>query len=159
MCINKNKQENIRPLFFTPVKNFSLPDLNQGKLEDAYDELELLGFPVTMSWFDMLETSFRGDISALEMNKHKGFKIRMIGHLVTIKYIKTIKKEWMNFGCFIDNNGNFFHTTHFSQSLKHYPFKGSGTYLILGKVVEEFGFPSLEVEKLAKLPVKQDQRY
>jgi DNA-directed DNA polymerase III PolC len=159
MCINKNKQENIRPLFFTPVKNFSLPDLNQGKLEDAYDELELLGFPVTMSWFDMLETSFRGDISALEMNKHKGFKIRMIGHLVTIKYIKTIKKEWMNFGCFIDNNGNFFDTTHFSQSLKHYPFKGSGTYLILGKVVEEFGFPSLEVEKLAKLPVKPDKRY
>ena len=45
--------------------------------------------------------------------------------------------------CFIDNEGNFFDTTHFSQSLKNYPFKGSGTYLILGKVVEEFGFPSL----------------
>ena len=45
------------------------------------------------------------------------------------------------------------------QSLKNYPFKGSGTYLILGKVVEEFGFPSLEVEKLAKLPVRPDKRY
>jgi DNA polymerase-3 subunit alpha len=65
----------------------------------------------------------------------------------------------MNFGSFIDVEGNFFDTTHFSQSLKIWPFKGSGTYLILGKVVEEFGFPSLEVEKMAKLPVKPDKRY
>ena len=83
----------------------------------------------------------------------------MVGHLVTIKYIKTIKKEWMNFGWFIDPEGNFFDTTHFPQSLKYYPFKGSGTYLIMGKVVEEFGYPSIEVEKLAKLPIKADKRY
>jgi error-prone DNA polymerase len=82
-----------------------------------------------------------------------------VGHLVTVKYIKTIKNDWMNFGCFIDSEGNFFDTVHFSQSLKNWPFKGSGTYLILGKVVEEFGFPSIEVEKMAKLPVKPDQRY
>ncbi len=107
----------------------------------------------------MLETSFRGEITARDMIRHVGKKVRMVGHLVTIKYIKTIKKEWMNFGCFIDPEGNFFDTTHFSQSLKYYPFKGSGTYLILGKVVEEFGFPSLEVEKLAKLPVRPDKRY
>ncbi|MBA4321191.1 MAG: hypothetical protein C0408_00090, partial [Odoribacter sp.] len=80
-------------------------------------------------------------------------------HLVTIKYIKTIKKEWMNFGCFIDAEGDFFDSTHFPQSLKNYPFKGSGTYLLLGKIVEDFGYPSLEVEKLAKLPVKRDIRY
>ncbi len=112
-----------------------------------------------MSWFDMLETSFRGEVTAREMFGHTGQKVRMVGHLVTIKYIKTIKGDWMNFGCFIDTEGSFFDTTHFSQSLKNYPFKGAGTYLILGKVVEEFGFPSLEVEKLAKLPVKPDKRY
>jgi DNA polymerase-3 subunit alpha len=65
----------------------------------------------------------------------------------------------MNFGSFIDAEGNFFDTTHFSMSLKTWPFKGSGTYLILGKVVEEFGFPSLEVEKMAKLPIRADPRY
>jgi DNA polymerase-3 subunit alpha len=65
----------------------------------------------------------------------------------------------MNFGCFIDEEGNFFDSTHFSKSLEKYPFKGSGTYLLLGKIVEEFGFPSLEVEKMAKLPVKPDTRY
>ncbi len=159
LLINKNKQENIRPLFTSPVRDFSLPDLVHGKFDDVYDEIELFGFPVTMSWFDMLETSFRGDVSASRMNEYTGKKIRMVGHLVTIKYIKTIKNDWMNFGCFIDAEGNFFDTTHFSQSLDNYPFKGSGTYLILGKVVEEFGFPSLEVEKMAKLPVRPDQRY
>jgi hypothetical protein len=93
------------------------------------------------------------------MNKYKGKKIRMVGHLVTVKYIKTIKNDWMNFGCFIDEAGDFFDTTHFSRSLSKWPFKGSGTYLILGKVVEEFGFSSIEVEKMARLPVKPDQRY
>jgi DNA polymerase-3 subunit alpha len=107
----------------------------------------------------MLETSFRGEVSARRLNEYTGKKIRMVGHLVTVKYIKTIKNDWMNFGCFIDAEGNFFDTTHFSISLKNWPFKGSGTYLILGKVVEEFGFPSIEVEKMAKLPVKPDLRY
>src|SRR5664280_789466 len=159
MMINKNKPDNIRPLFSSPVRDFSLPDLVQGQIEDVYDEIELFGFPVTMSWFDMLETAFRGEVSAREMSTYTGKKVRMVGHLVTVKYIKTIKNDWMNFGCFIDSEGNFFDTTHFSQSLQNWPFKGSGTYLILGKVVEEFGFPSLEVEKMAKLPVKPDQRY
>jgi DNA polymerase III alpha subunit len=159
MMINKSTPEPMKPLFSSPVKNFTLPDLEQDKLNDAYDEIELFSFPVTMTWFDMLETTFRGEIQSREMIKHTGRRVRMIGHLVTIKYIKTIKKEWMNFGCFIDAEGNFFDTTHFPQSLKLYPFKGSGTYLILGKVVEEFGYPSLEAEKLAKLPVKPDKRY
>jgi DNA polymerase III alpha subunit len=159
MMMNKSKPESMRPLFSAPVKEFSLPGLEQNKLDDAYDEIELFSFPVSMSWFDMLETSFRGEITAREMINNIGKKVRMVGHLVTIKYIKTIKKEWMNFGCFIDAEGSFFDTTHFPQSLKDYPFKGAGTYLILGKVVEEFGYASVEVEKMAKLPVKPDKRY
>jgi DNA polymerase-3 subunit alpha len=159
MMINKSKPESMRPLFSSPVKDFSLPNLEQNKLDDAYDEIELFSFPVSMSWFDMLETSFRGEITAREMINNIGKKVRMVGHLVTIKYIKTIKKEWMNFGCFIDAEGSFFDTTHFPQSLKDYPFKGAGTYLILGKIVEEFGYASVEVEKMAKLPVKPDKRY
>jgi DNA polymerase-3 subunit alpha len=64
----------------------------------------------------------------------------------------------MCFGTFLDSEGNFFDTTHFPQSLKHSPMRGNGLYLILGKVVEEFGFPSLEVEKMAKLPIYADPR-
>jgi DNA polymerase-3 subunit alpha len=39
------------------------------------------------------------------------------------------------------------------------PFKGKGCYLVTGKVVEDFGFPSLEVTAMEKLPFITDQRY
>jgi DNA polymerase-3 subunit alpha len=159
MMINRNCHESTPKLFAPTPKEFSLPDLARNETDDIYDEIELFGFPVTKSWFDMLQTPFRGEVTARRLTEYVGSKIRMVGHLVTIKYNKTVKNDWMNFGSFIDHNGDFFDTVHFSASLKNWPFKGSGTYLILGKVVEEFGFPSLEVEKMAKLPVKPDLRY
>jgi len=64
----------------------------------------------------------------------------------------------MNFGSFLDHTGEFFETVHFSSSLKNWPFSDNGVYLILGKVVSEVGHPSVEDEKLAKLPVKGDPR-
>jgi DNA polymerase-3 subunit alpha len=146
-------------LFYQPEKKFHLPELEQNRLEDVYDEIEFLGFPVTISAFDMLKTSFRGEIMAKDMLKYTGKKIRMIGNLVTIKYVKTVKHEWMHFGAFLDAEGEFFDTVHFPGSLKDYPFRGYGVYLILGKITEEMGFPSLTLEKMAKLPVKEDPRY
>jgi len=159
MIVNRNDHETTPRLFSPPVTNFTLPDLVHSETDDIYDEIELFGFPLTVSWFDMLETSFRGEIQSRDMISHTGKTVKMVGHLVTVKYIKTIKNDWMNFGCFIDHKGDFFDTTHFASSLKNWPFKGSGTYLLLGKIVEEFGFPSLEVEKMAKLPIKPDRRY
>jgi DNA polymerase-3 subunit alpha len=145
-------------LFQTPAKKYSLPVLIHNPLEDAYDEIELLGFPVSCTWFDLLKTAFRGDIPATQLNQHLGKKVRMVGHLVCLKYIRTIKKEMMHFGTFVDVNGEFFDTVHFPDSLKNYPFRGYGTYLILGTVVEEFGYASVQAEKLARLPIKSDPR-
>ena len=159
MLVNGSNDTPAPTLFSNPVKKFTLPELLTSRLEDAYDETELLGFPVSMTWFDMLITSYRGDVRAAGMLDYKGRKVRMVGHLVTVKYIKTVKNDWMNFGCFIDSDGNYFDTTHFSGSLKDYPFRGSGTYLISGRVTVEFGYPSVEVEKMARLPVKPDPRY
>jgi hypothetical protein len=106
----------------------------------------------------MLKTSFRGEALARNLMDHLGRKVRMVGRLVTIKYVKTVKGEIMNFAAFLDADGEFFDTVHFPASLKEHPFRGYGIYLILGRVVEEFGFPSLEVEKMAKLPLKPDPR-
>ncbi|MBM3419916.1 MAG: DNA polymerase III subunit alpha, partial [Bacteroidetes bacterium] len=159
MMVNGRNHIPVPTLFSPEIRKYRLPDLLTGKIEDAYDEVELLGFPVSMDWFDMLVTSFRGEINASQMTDCEGKRIKMVGHLATVKYIKTAKNEWMNFGCFIDPAGNFFDTTHFPSSLKDYPFRGSGTYLLSGKVTVEFGFPSLEVEKLARLPVRPDPRY
>ena len=75
-----------------------------------------------------------------------------------IAKLRTVNKEWMHFGTFIDITGHFFDTVHFPDSVKNYPFRGDGIYLVLGKIVEEFGFPSMEVRKMAKMPLKKDPR-
>lgn len=145
-------------LFQTPAKTYTLPALVHSAIEDAYDEIELLEFPVTLTFFDLLKTKFRGDTPAKGIINYVGKTIRMIGLLVTIKYVRTVRKEWMHFGTFIDCNGEFFDTVHFPPSLKESPFRGSGVYLMKGKVVEDFGFPSIEVERMAKLPIETDPR-
>ncbi len=146
-------------LFTTVARQFVMPSLEHSAVDDAFDEIELLGFPVTMSYFDLLQTSFRGELRAHEIASHVGQTVRMLGALVTIKYVRTIRSDIMHFGTFFDANGEFFDTVHFPQSSRQYPFKGPGVYLIKGKIVEEFGFPSIEVEKMAKLPFVKDSRY
>lgn len=145
-------------LFREEARRYQLPALEQQPLDDAYDELELLGFPVSMNHFDMLQTAFRGEIHAHDMLRHVGQTVRMLGKLVTTKYVRTVKGEIMQFGTFVDHSGELFDTVHFPPSLKQYPFQGAGIYLMLGKVVEEFGHPTLEVEKMARMPMKPDPR-
>jgi error-prone DNA polymerase len=155
----KQPQHQPVPAFFEQEeKTFTLPPLITNPLEDAYDEMELLGFPLTLTRFDMLKTSYRGDTKASELLSKVGSRVRMVGDLVTIKYVHTVKREWMHFGCFFDHTGEFFDTVHFPPSLKKFPFTGQGVYLIEGKVVQEFGYPAVEVEKLGRLPFRADER-
>lgn len=153
------KKDPMRELFPIQKRDFRLPNLEQHALENAYDEMELLGFPVTIPAFDLLQTNFRGEIMAGKMMQYVGKKVRMLGHLVTIKYVHTKHKQWMHFGCFLDAEGEFFDVVNFPDSLKKYPYKGQGIYLIYGQITEEFGFPGLAVEKMAKLPYQPDPRY
>ncbi len=146
------------PMFQPQERKYSLPKFEQMPIADAYDEIELLGFSITLSPFEMLETSFRGEVFAKNMMENVGRKVRMLGRLVTIKYVWTSRNEIMHFGTFTDVQGEFFDTVHFPPSLKQYPFRGDGVYLLLGKIVEEFGFASLEVEKMAKMPVKPNPK-
>ncbi|RLD32100.1 MAG: DNA polymerase III subunit alpha, partial [Bacteroidetes bacterium] len=99
-----------------------------------------------------------GVLKAGDMTKHIGRKVQMAGLLVTVKYVRTVKKEIMHFAAFLDDTGEFFDSTHFPDTLKKYPFRGNGVYLLYGKIVEEFGFPSLEVDRMLKLPLKADPR-
>lgn len=159
LLLNTNKnQTKTERLFDTRAKQYTLPELAYNSLEDAYDEIELLGFPLSMSYFDMLQTTFRGEVLATELDHMIGQRLRLVGLLVTIKYVRTIKKELMHFATFTDHKGEFFDTTHFPDTLQKYPFRGHGVYLILGKVTSEFGYASIEVEKMAKLPFKSDPR-
>lgn len=159
LYFGKSKKDVVQgSLFIVRSKQFKLPQLEHSNLEDAYDEIELIGFPVTMTYFDLLKTKFRGEIMAREMMKNIKKTVRMLGEVVTRKFVKTKNGQIMHFGTFIDAEGEFFDTTHFPKSLEKYNFRGHGVYLILGRVEEEFGFPSLVVEKMAKLPMMEDPR-
>ena len=136
--------------------DYQLPVMNPQPLEDAYDEMELFGFPVTLTWFDMLKTRFRGEVFAKNMMQYVGNQYRMLGRLVSLKYVKTCKGELMHFANFLDANGDVFDATIFPNVLKMYPFQGDGIYLMLGKIVEEFGHPSIEVQKMAKMEIKEN---
>ena len=159
MSSYRNKFHGMRGCLFGPQNvDYQLPAMQSQPLEDAYDEIELFGFPVTMTWFDMLKTRFRGEVFAKNMLQHVGNQYRMLGHLVSLKYVKTSKGDLMHFANFLDANGDVFDATVFPNVLKMYPFQGNGTYLMLGKIVEEFGHPSIEVQKLAKMEILPDPR-
>lgn len=182
------RKSNRNTLFEPSQTNYTLPELEYSKLEDAYDEIELFGFPFTLSHFDMLEDeisatqqTFHGAklntstpgyktadkrfknpalpvIFAPEMQNYVGRRVQMLGNLVCIKYVSTIRKEMMHFGTFLDRNGLFFDTIHFPTVAKKFPFHGNGIYSLTGKIVEEFGFVSMDAESMHKLTMKKDPR-
>lgn len=135
-----------------------LPPLESDIIEDYYDEMELIGFCVSGTFFDLARSDFRGDVQARELLSYVGQTIRMVGDFVAEKYVKTKRGELMKFGTFFDIEGKFFDTVHFPPSLIQYPLMGAGIYLIEGKVVQEFGCPSLEVIRCAKMPLRPDPR-
>jgi DNA-directed DNA polymerase III PolC len=142
-----------KELFQTPSKTYRLPSLDNSLIEDAYQELELLGYPLTITMFDLLKTKYRGDVKAEDLVKYDGKIVKMLGNYVCEKSVRTSKNTKMWFGTFMDSNGDFFDTIHFPNSAPVYPFRGRGCYLIYGRVLTDYGVPSIEVIKFAKLPI------
>ncbi|TCK83427.1 DNA polymerase III subunit alpha [Albibacterium bauzanense] len=135
-----------------------LPKLESSLLEDMYDEMELIGFPISATMFDLARSSFRGEVMAKDLCKYEGKTVRMVGDFIAEKKVRSRNVSNMKFGTFLDAEGRFFDTVHFPQSLKSYPLNGNGLYLILGKVTIDFGCPSLEVQKCARMPMLSDPR-
>ncbi|HEY9559169.1 MAG TPA: DNA polymerase III subunit alpha [Anseongella sp.] len=146
------------PLFESHSRKPVLPKLETSPIEDLYDEIELIGFPVSGNFFDLAGSSYRGDITAREMLAHQSRIIRMTGDFIAEKTVKTKRGDIMKFGTFLDAEGKFFDTVHFPPSLVTYPLRGAGLYLLEGKIVADFGCPSLEVTRCGKMTLKADPR-
>ena len=141
-----------------PLKKFILPVLERSPFEDAFDEIEYLSFPVTFSPFDLLKTKYRGDVKAKDVIQYHKKTVKMLAYLISRKHVPT-KRGDMFFGTWIDDEGEFFDTAHFADSLQQYPFQGGGCYLLLGKVEVDFHFPTITISKMAKMPFIPDPRY
>lgn len=154
---NTKKSNPVKMLFNPETKRFELPPLSYHKLEDAFDEIELLGFPLCNP-FDLLKEQPDQEVFVQDMKQHQNKIIQMVGYLVHIKRTTTKHGKRMYFGTFLDRKGFFLDTTHFPGINEKHPFRGKGIYQITGKVVEEFEYFSLEVTGLRKLAYVHDPR-
>ena len=153
MFINPQKKSPHKELFDIKPKQFQLPMLHHTWLDDAFDEIELLGFTLCSPFF-LLKDEIQITTKAKDLKNEVEKKISIIGYLVATKRTYTAKGDKMFFGTFIDLDGKWIDTVHFPPSAKAYPFSGSGCYLLEGKVIEEFDFWYIEVLKMKRLPTK-----
>ncbi|MEP4534505.1 MAG: DNA polymerase III subunit alpha [Cyclobacteriaceae bacterium] len=144
----------IKPsLFDPPIKNYKLPKIEHAAVEDIYDQMELLGFPLHTP-FDLIPEKPKDCLKARELKNHINRRIRTYGYLITYKRTSTSHKEEMFFGNFLDEDGDFIDTVHFPPIAKKYPFNGRGIYVMEGKVTEEFDAIAIEVTRLQRLNYK-----
>jgi len=145
-------------LFAPQNKKVALPVLKTTKLEHAFEQMELLGFPLC-SHFELLEKKPTSTLSKKDFTSHKNKSITVYGYVVNIKTTHTASGKRMQFGTFIDQYGEFMDTVMFPPVAARLRFRGSGIYKITGKVTEEFDFYSIEVQQMEKMNYIQDPRY
>ena len=145
-------------LFDEAPKTYQLPVIVRDPFEDAFDEIEILGFSVSFSIFDLLQTKYRGKMRANILIKYHKQQVRILAYLISRKQVPT-KRGTMYFGTWIDVEGQYFDTAHFPDCLQKYPFQGGGCYLLLGTVEVDFHFPTMTIHKMAKMPFVADPRY
>ncbi len=146
------------PLFIQKYKKFTLPDLHTTQLETAFEQIELLGFPLC-SHFDLLKDEPKTSYAQKDLKDFLNSNILIYGYLVTIKNTKTAKGQRMNFATFTDKDGHFFDTVLFPPVAEKYSFRGPGVYALFGKVTEEFDFLSIEISKMRKEAYLTDPRF
>jgi DNA polymerase-3 subunit alpha len=147
------------PRLFPPQHaRFELPHLHTTSLEDAFTELELLGFCLC-SPFQLLARPPLNSLGSTDLAAFVDRQIDIYGYLVTVKNTRTHAGKQMYFATFIDQQGGVFDTVHFPPAAAGYPFRGKGIYRLYGKVVDEFGFLSIEVVKMQKQEYVPDPRY
>ncbi|HEU0137004.1 MAG TPA: DNA polymerase III subunit alpha, partial [Flavobacterium sp.] len=158
LLVNFRPENRDLMLLQEPVKEFQLPKLERSPFEDAFDEIELLSFPVSCSPFDLLQTNYRGDVMAKDLLSNHKKTVRMLAYLISRKHVPT-KRGDMFFGTWVDAEGEYFDTAHFADCIQKYPFQGGGCYLLLGVVEVDFHFPTVTIVKMAKMPFVPDPRY
>jgi DNA polymerase III alpha subunit len=158
ILVNFKPENKNAMLLQEPIKEYTLPVLERSAFEDAFDEIELLSFPVSCTPFDLLQTKYRGQVLAKDLLGHHKKTVKMLAYLISRKQVPT-KMGTMYFGTWVDYEGEYFDTAHFTDSLKKYPFQGGGCYLLLGIVGVDYHFPTVTVTKMAKMPFVPDPRY
>lgn len=151
-------EEHVHTLFKSEKVSYKTPELVSSVMEDAFDELQYIGFPLCNP-FDLLKEPIQNEVLAKDLLSYVGKRVTVYGYYVTVKKTPTSRGDLMFFGNFIDIEGDHIDTVHFPPIARKYPFKGRGVYKISGKVLAEFDCVNIEVDYLEKLAIIQDPRY
>lgn len=156
--LNRQKSATLQPRMFSiQHKQFDIPKLQGNWLENAYDEMELLGFPLC-NYFDLVDEPVKSSLKAKDMKNHINQPVLIYGLLVHTRYHKTSQGKLMRFTTFTDLEGEYFDAVHFTKVVDRYPIYGIGIYACYGKVTEEFDFCSIDIIWSRKLNLKPDPR-
>ncbi|HLV40568.1 DNA polymerase III subunit alpha [Xanthomarina sp.] len=156
--LQAGKTQNKQPkLFQTKHKHFQLPELPVNTIENAYDEMELLGFPLG-GYFELIDEVMEQDICAKNMDRHVNKEVVIYGNLVTTRYNTTSQGKRMRLSTFVDKHGSYFDAVHFTETAYNYPINGLGVYKCLGTITEKFGFCSMIISKSRKVKIKANPR-
>ncbi|MAU70542.1 MAG: DNA polymerase III subunit alpha [Pseudozobellia sp.] len=156
--LNALGKRSAHPQLFRPDhRKFVLPSFDQGWLEDAYDEMELLGFPLC-DYFDLISEKLLSKALAKDMGGFSGKEMLLYGNVVNTRFHTTSQGKRMRLSTFIDQEGDYFDAVHFPSVVEKYQILGRGIYACYGKITEEFGHFSMDVIWTKKLHLKPDPR-
>ena len=155
---SEQRAHDLTDLFGIRPKSYKIPCLSTAMSENAFDEIELLGFPLC-SPFNLLETPISKGLCAKDLPHYINQIVELTAYLIALKRTRTKNGDRMYFGTFLDCEGQFVDTVHFPLMVQKCPVIGRGVYAIKGKVVEEFDALVIEVTQLNQLPVIPDPRY
>ena len=164
---NKKPVAQTQKLFLEAPKEYQLPSLEDSWLEIAHDERNLLGFSLCNPFHLMQGAPFPHDETLPHLSKIRGKHfanmlkkfVIMEGYLVTVKPTRTVGGKEMNFGTWLDAEGNYFDSIHFPPTVQAYPFHGRGIYRLWGQITEDFGVFNIDVSRMKKIPYQTDPRY
>ena len=134
-------------LFQDKPIEFNIPELNDDPLDDLYDEIEIMGFPLSNP-FALADDDPGKYEKAKDLDKHIGKPVTVLCYYIAHKQVPTKNDDEMFFGTFVDADLDWIDTVHFPDAAKKYPLNKSGFYKITGKVVEDFRVCSIEVNKM-----------
>ncbi|MBL0200976.1 MAG: DNA polymerase III subunit alpha [Chitinophagaceae bacterium] len=141
-------------LFEDAPLQFNMPTLIDNRLDDLYDEMEILDFTLSNP-FLMVDEDPGKYLLSKDLAGNLGKIITVLAYFIARKHVTTKNDDHMFFGTFVDCNLDWIDTVHFPDSAKNFPLHNSGFYKITGKVTDDFGVYSLEVSKMYKVGYKE----
>ncbi len=150
---NTNQQR----LFNPPHKDFELPEFTFDILIEAFDQMELLGFPL-ISQFTFLKNPPGASILARDLKHYVGKEILIYGDLITAKKTGTANGKYMYFGTFYDREGDVFDTVQFPREAERYPLRSKGIYRCRGIVNNGYDYISIAIKEITREAMVSDPR-